>query len=200
MLAESTIAWMIVRHYMRIWSDVIFDNLLESFASHGFCVERTDITAAFHKGNNKAPVVSLVERGGNVRSFHTETVTGKTLKQVIKDNVTPDSHVMTDDHPGYGRLGKHFRRHSTIRHTWKVYARKEGDVLISTNTIEGYFSILKRGITGVYHHVGKQHLHRYLSEFDFRYNSRHVEDGERSLLAIKKVSGNRLMYRDSSGV
>jgi hypothetical protein len=65
--------------------------------------------------------------------------------------------------------------------------------------IEGYFSILKRGINGVYHHVGKQHLHRYLSEFDFRYNSRNVEDGERSLLAIQKVAGKRLMYRDSSG-
>jgi hypothetical protein len=76
---------------------------------------------------------------------------------------------------------------------------KEGDVLISTNTIEGYFSILKRGINGVYHHVGKQHLHRYLSEFDFRYNSRHIEDGERSFLAIRKASGKRLKYRDSSG-
>src|SRR5436309_4343389 len=148
--------------------------------------------------SNKAPVVSLVERGGNVRSFHQEVVTGKTLKQVIKENVTPDSHVMTDDHPGYGRLGKHFRRHSTIRHSWKVYARKEGDVLISTNTVEGYFSILKRGINGVYHHVGKQHLHRYLSEFDFRYNSRNMEDGERSLLAIRKVTGKRLKYLDSS--
>jgi hypothetical protein len=80
------------------------------------------------------------------------------------------------------------------------HARKEGDVLISTNTIEGYFSILKRGINGVYHHVGKQHLHRYLSEFDFRYNSREVKDGERSLLAIQKVTGKRLKYRDSSGV
>jgi hypothetical protein len=101
---------------------------------------------------------------------------------------------MTDDHRGYGGLRKHFK-HSVIRHSWKVYARKEGDVLISTNTIEGYFSILKRGINGVYHHVGKQHLHRYLSEFDFRYNSRHSTDGERSLLAIKKVTGKRLMYR-----
>jgi len=77
--------------------------------------------------------------------------------------------------------------------------RKEGDVLISTNTIEGYFSILKRGINGVYHHVGKQHLHRYLSEFDFRYNERNITDGERSLLAIRKVAGKRLTYRDSSG-
>jgi transposase-like protein len=148
--------------------------------------------------SNKAPVVSLVERGGKVRSFHQEMVTGKTLRQVVKENVSRNAHVMTDDHPGYSGLGKDFRRHSTIRHSWKVYARKEGDVLISTNTIEGYFSILKRGINGVYHHVGKQHLHRYLSEFDFRYNSRGIEDGERSLLAIRKVTGKRLMYRDSS--
>jgi len=147
---------------------------------------------------NKAAVVSLVERGGKVRSFHQEMVTGKTLKQVVRENVASNAHVMTDDHPGYRGLRKDFRRHSTIRHSWKVYARKEGDVLISTNTIEGYFSILKRGINGVYHHVGKQHLHRYLSEFDFRYNSRHIEDGERSLLAIRKVTGKRLKYRDSS--
>jgi len=149
---------------------------------------------------NKAAVVSLVERGGKVRSFHTEMVTGKTLKQVVRENVASNAHVMTDGHPGYRGLKKDFRRHSTIRHSWKVYARKEGDVLISTNTIEGYFSILKRGINGVYHHVGKQHLHRYLSEFDFRYNSRHIEDGERSLLAIRKVAGRRLKYRDSSKV
>lgn len=149
--------------------------------------------------SNKTPV-ALVERGGNVRSIPQEVVTGKALKQVIRENVTPDSHIMTDDHPSYGGLKKHFRRRSTIRHSWKVYARKEGDVVISTNTIEGDFSILKRGINGVYHHVGKQHLHRYLSEFDFRYNSRHIKDGERSLLAIKKVSGKRLMYRDSSRV
>lgn len=149
--------------------------------------------------SNKAPVVSLVERDGRVRSFHhKEIVTGKSLKQIIRENVDPNAHVMTDDFGGYHGLKKESRRHSTIRHSWKIYARKEGDVLISTNTIEGYFSILKRGINGVYHHVGKQHLHRYLSEFDFRYNSRFVEDGERSLLAIKKVAGRRLTYQDSS--
>lgn len=147
--------------------------------------------------NKKAPVVALVERGGNVRSFHTEMVTGKTLKQVVCDNVATNAHVMTDDSRHYGGLSK-THKHSVIRHSWKVYARKEGDVLISTNTIEGYFSILKRGINAVYHHVGKQHLHRYLSEFDFRYNSRHIKDGERSLLAIQKVTGKRLKYRDSS--
>jgi transposase-like protein len=147
--------------------------------------------------SNKAPVVALIERGGNVRSYHTEMVTGKTLKQVIRENVSPEAHIMTDDFSGYRGLGKEFGKHSTVRHKWGVYARKQGDVIISTNTIEGYFSILKRGINGVYHHVGKQHLHRYLSEFDFRYNSRHLTDGTRSLLAIKRVDGKRLMLRDS---
>lgn len=148
--------------------------------------------------SNKAPVVALVERGGDVRSFHTEMVTGRTLKQVIRENVSPETHVMTDDFGAYRGLKREYRKHSTIRHKWCVYARKEGDVVISANTIEGYFSILKRGINGVYHHVGKQHLHRYLSEFDFRYNSRKMNDGQRSLLAIKGVDGKRLMLRDSS--
>lgn len=147
---------------------------------------------------NKAAVVALVERGGNVRSFHqTGAVTGKNLKQIIRENVHPDTHVMTDEFGAYRGLKREYRKHSTIRHKWHVYARKEGDVLISTNTIEGYFSILKRGINGVYHHVGKKHLHRYLSEFDFRYNARHVNDGQRAMLAIKGVAGKRLMYRDS---
>jgi len=152
-----------------------------------------------HTYKKKAPVVALVERGGKVRSFHREKVTGRTLKQVIAENVSPEAHVMTDDHPAYSDLHKHVGKHSVIRHSWRVYARKEKDVVISTNTIEGYFSILKRGINGVYHHVGKQHLHRYLSEFDFRYNSRDVEDGERAALAIKATTGKRLYYRDSRG-
>lgn len=145
----------------------------------------------------KATVVSLVERGGDVRSFHHQkAVTSKNLKEVIRENVTPDSHVMTDDFGGYHGLKKEFRRHSTIRHKWRVYARKEGDILVSTNTIEGFFATLKRGVNGTFHHIGKQHLHRYLSEFDFRYNARRITDGERTLLAIKGIEGKRLLYRD----
>lgn len=146
----------------------------------------------------KATVVSLVERGGKARSIHRKgTVTGKNLKRTVRENVTADSHIMTDDFGGYHGLKKEFRRHDRIRHKWRIYPRKEGDILISTNTTEGYFSILKRGVNDVYHHVGKQHLHRYLSEFDFRYNFRYMNDGERSLLAIRKISGRRLTYRDS---
>ncbi len=80
------------------------------------------------------------------------------------------------------------------------YVRWENGICITTNAVEGYFSILNRGINGVYHHVGKQHLHRYLSEFDFRYNSRKMKDGERSLMAVKGANGKRLMLRDSRTV
>ncbi len=127
-------------------------------------------------------MVSLVERGGRVRSFHNEVVTAKTLKQTVRENVHPESHVTTDEFSSHRGLGREFRRHSTIRHGWHIYSRREGDVLIS----------------GVYHHVGKQHLHHYLSEFDFRYNGRNVGDGQRNLLAIKGADGKRLMLRDSS--
>ena len=91
------------------------------------------------------------------------------------------------------------RKHDQVNHSAGEYVRRENGVVISTNTIEGYFATLKRGINGVYHHVGKQHLHRYLSEFDFRYNSRKEKDGDRTLLAIKGVGGKRLMLRDSIG-
>lgn len=148
--------------------------------------------------SNKAPVVALVERGGNVRSFHhQQAVTGRNLKQIIRENVAPESHIMTDEFGAYRGLKKEFASHNMIRHKRRIYVRKEGNVIISTNTIEGYFSILKRGINGVYHHVSKQHLHRYLSEFDFRYNARHVTDGERAMRAVKGFEGKRLTYRDS---
>ena len=86
-----------------------------------------------------------------------------------------------------------------VNHTAGEYSRRENGVTITTNAVEGYFANLKRGIHGVYHHVGKQHLHRYLSEFDFRYNARKIKDGERTLLAIKGVNGKRLKLRDSRG-
>ncbi len=89
------------------------------------------------------------------------------------------------------------RKHDQVNHRADEYVRYENGVYITTNSIEGYFATLKRGINGVYHHVGKQHLHRYLSEFDFRYNSRKEKDGDRTLLALKNTSGKRLMLRDS---
>jgi hypothetical protein len=104
--------------------------------------------------------------------------------------------LMTDTSTALTSVGQ-TRKHSQVNHKRKEYVRRENGVCITTNGVEGYFSILKRGLTGVYQHVGKQHLHRYLSEFDFRYNARKLKDGDRSLLAIKGVNGKRLMLRDS---
>jgi transposase-like protein len=148
--------------------------------------------------SNKAAVVSVLQRGGRVQSRHVERVTAENLKPMIHQMVDEQAHVITDSSTVLkGALT--IRRHDQVNHSVKEYVRYEDGVCITTNTIEGYFATLKRGINGVYHHVGKQHLHRYLSEFDFRYNSRKEKDGDRTLLAIKGVGGKRLMLRDSIG-
>lgn len=149
----------------------------------------------FGKRTNKSAVVSLVERNGEVRSFRIGRVTSKNLRQVIGRHVERDSSLMTDDFRAYWPVGKKYASHNVVKHTEGEYSRVDGNTIIHTNTVEGYFSILKRGINGVYHHVGKQHLHRYLSEFDFRYNSRKETDGERALQALKGFEGKRLTYR-----
>jgi transposase-like protein len=147
----------------------------------------------------KEAVVSVLQRGGRVQSRHIEKVTAKNLRPIIDQMIAEDAHVMTDTSSTLTTIGKS-RKHSQVNHDKKEYVRRERGVLITTNTVEGFFSILKRGINGVYHHVGKQHLHRYLSEFDFRYNARKVTDGERAALAIRGVSGKRLKLRDSRRV
>lgn len=147
---------------------------------------------------SKAAVVSVLQRNGRVQSRHVERVTAENLKPIVHQMVDENAHVITDSSTVLkGALV--MRRHDQVNHTAKEYARYENGVCISTNTIEGYFATLKRGINGVYHHVGRQHLHRYLSEFDFRYNSRKEKDGDRTLLAIKGVDGKRLILRDSIG-
>jgi len=148
--------------------------------------------------SNKAAVVSVLQRGGRVQSRHVERVTAENLKPIINQMCAEDAHVMTDSSTVLaGALMT--RKHDQVNHSAKEYVRYEDGVCISTNSIEGFFATLKRGINGVYHHVGKQHLHRYLNEFDFRYNSRKETDGDRTLLAIKGVDGKRLMLRDSIG-
>ncbi|HRT84711.1 MAG TPA: IS1595 family transposase [Bacteroidales bacterium] len=142
---------------------------------------------------NKVPVFSLVERSGNVISTPVERVTGKNLKAIMRERVDKSSIIMTDDFKSYTGVDHEFAEHHVINHSSKEYVRGE----IHTNTIEGYFSLLKRGIIGVYHHVGRQHLHRYLSEFDFRYNRRRIDDVGRSKSALIGIEGKRLLYRDS---
>ena len=140
---------------------------------------------------NKMPVFALVERGGRVRSFTMPRVTALNLKRSIQEHVQPDAKLMTDEHPGYKAVGKQFADHQTVNHSQKEYVRGEA----STNTVEGYFSLLKRGLTGTYHHVSQKHLHRYLDEFNFRYNARTVNDAIRNHGAIRATEGKRLTYR-----
>jgi len=145
---------------------------------------------------NKAIVVSVLQRGGRVQSKHIDKVTANNLRPIIDQMIAEDAHVMTDTSAALRTIGMR-RTLSQVNHKRNEYVRRENGVSISTNTVEGFFSILKRGINGVYHHVGKHHLHRYLSEFDFRYNARKMKDGDRSLLAIRGTSGKRPMLRDS---
>jgi ISXO2-like transposase domain len=107
--------------------------------------------------------MSLVERGGKVRSFHVPEVSATTLKPIIADAIAKDSHFRTDESGVYWNIGEEFASHRTVIHSIGEYVR--GDA--HTNTVEGYFSIMKRGIYGVYHHVSQEHLKRYLCEFDF---------------------------------
>jgi len=140
---------------------------------------------------NKTPVFALVERNGRVRSFRTDNVTAKNLKEKIRENVEKDSIVMTDEFLAYKNLGREFA-HYMVNHGNGEYVN--GD--IHTNTIEGFFSILKRGIGGVYQHVSKQHLDRYLAEFGFRYDQRKVDDAIRAAIALEQTKGKRLMFRE----
>jgi len=144
-----------------------------------------------YKGN-KMPVLTLVERGGNARSQAMKRVTGANLKGAIRRNVEREATIMTDSFRSYSGLDKEFAGHHTVDHSTGEYVR--GDVY--TNTVEGYFANLKRGVTGVYHHWSEQHLHRYLAEFDFRYNGRKLKDGERTVQAIEGAEGKRLMLKD----
>ncbi len=143
---------------------------------------------------HKVPVVALLERGGRVRSQVMRHVTSKNLKQVIKDNVVICSDVNTDDHFGYRGLEPKFN-HYVVKHSAKEYVRREKNRLVMTNGVEGFFSLLKRGVIGTFHHVSEQHLPLYLAEFDHRHNTRFLTDGERTVIGLKKANGKRLTYR-----
>ncbi len=141
--------------------------------------------------------MSLVERGGKVRSRHIADVSAKTLKPILVEIIAKDTHFHTDQSPVYTGIGEGFASHATVNHSIKEYVR--GDA--HANTVEGYFSIFKRGSYGVYHHVSQEHLKRYFAEFDFRYNERialGVGDQERTEKAIKGAVGRRLTYRPLS--
>ena len=144
------------------------------------------------RGTNKQPVLALVERGGRVRARCIPDVTGKTLKGAIREHVDRGATIMTDENWAYRGIGNEFKGgHGTVTHSKGEYARGN----VHSNTVEGFFAILKRGIIGTFHSVSKQHLHRYLDEFAFRYNTRKLNDDERLIAALRSADGKRLMYR-----
>tara|TARA_R110002072_G_scaffold4245_4_gene29978 strand:+ start:304 stop:1305 length:1002 start_codon:yes stop_codon:yes gene_type:complete len=152
---------------------------------------RLDGRKTWHK--KKQAVLAMVERGGSVKTFPVANVTAKNVQKVMRENIHQSARIATDESHAYNKCDEHFTSgHRTVNHSEKEYVRGQ----IHTNTIEGFFSGVKRSLNGIYHSVSKEHLHRYMSEYEFRYNYRHMEDGERTLLAIKGAEGKRLMYRE----
>jgi hypothetical protein len=143
---------------------------------------------------NMNKVLTLVERGGKARSLKIETLTAKEIGPVLEKNIAKESELHTDEGRWYKKPGKKFAGHETVTHQKGEYARGK----VTTNTVEGYFSIFKRGMIGTYQHCGEQHLQKYLAEFDFRYSNRAalgVDDAERTTRVVKGAEGRRLMYR-----
>jgi transposase-like protein len=148
------------------------------------------------KAAEKRPIVALVERGGEARAFHMPVVTAKNIREKLVTHADRKSRLHTDESLLYPKVGEEFAKHETVNHGAKEYAR--GDV--TTNTVEGFFGIFKRGMVGVYQHCGEQHFQRYINEFTFRYSNRvklGVDDGERAVLALHRGDGKRLTWRRS---
>ncbi len=144
------------------------------------------------RGTTKTRVFAAVERGGRIQRRVIADVSGKTLKGAIRELVDKQSCIMTDDFPSNRGLGIEFDgEHMWVSHSTGEYVYKD----IHTNTAESSFALLKRGITGIYHSVSKEYLHRYIWQFDFLWNGRRLNDGERTILAIKLAEGKRLMYK-----
>lgn len=172
----------------------------------GKTVEADETYIGLKKGHKKAragyghkrAVVSLVERGGMVRSFHVDRATVSEVVPLLRKNVSRESRLMTDESRLYWTVGTEYAAHDAVEHGKHEYVR--GD--IHTNTVEGYFSIFKRGMKGIYQHCGENHLHRYVAEFDFRYNNRvrfGIDDEARTRIALKQIEGKRLTYRRTYG-
>jgi transposase-like protein len=145
------------------------------------------------------PIVTLVERGGRARSIQAQDITLRTLRDIVAENADTKSDLMTDNLRAYRTIGRRFASHETVNHGDDEYVRDLGDgKKAHTNTVEGYYSVFKRGMVGVYQHCNERHLHRYAAEFDFRYSNRAalgVDDEERTERAVRGIIGKRLTYR-----
>jgi hypothetical protein len=146
---------------------------------------------------NKTPVVSLIERHGRVRSQIVRKVTGEELDRLLLRHIEKSAHLNTDESQVYAKTGTGFASHETVNHSAEEYARidKETGRLVTTNSVEGFFGNTKRSIDGTHHHVSGHHLPLYLAELDHKYNTRGVTDGTRTIVAIQKFEGKRLMLR-----
>jgi transposase-like protein len=195
---------------------------LSPLGSGGKVVEADETYFGFLEGqpkkgrlgtSNRNTVVTLVERGGSARSFHVDGSRVADIAPILRANLSREAKLMTDEYGSYKEVGREFASHDAVNHSKDEYVRYWNEVTdkmrpdgkpivetttITTNTVEGYYSIFKRGMKGVYQHCKEKHLHRYLSEFDFRYSNRvalGIHDGERADLAIKGAAGKRLTYR-----
>ncbi len=144
------------------------------------------------KWSKKVPVVGMIERGGRARMHVVANVTAKTLRAELEANVAPSAHLMTDEHPAYGKIGRSFFAHDAVKHSAREYIRGEAGI----NHAESLFAILKRKVYGTHHAISREHLHRYVAEAAFIYNARKVSDSDRVTLAIKAAEGKRLTYRE----
>jgi transposase-like protein len=192
-------AWFLAHRIRFAMADFAYDQ--GPLGSGGGIVEADETYIGRKPGRRKArgwghkeTVFSLVERGGRVRSTHISGKIFAGVKKALREHVSPDARLATDDARMYRKIAKQFAEHLSVNHSQGEYVRGEA----STNTIEGFFSVFKRGMTGVYQHCGSQHLHRYLAEFDFRYNHRaalEINDTQRTVDALAGISGKRLTYR-----
>jgi transposase-like protein len=193
-------AWFLT-HRIR---EAMRDGDITPFGGNGGVVEVDETFIGNKKGfptkrayHHKMKVLALVDRtSGKARTMVIEDVKTETLVPLVLANVARETRVMTDEHAAYRDLGRWFADHGSTRHTQGEYVNLE-DRTIHSNTVEGYFSIFKRGMKGIYQHCGEQHLHRYLAEYEFRYNNREAlgtNDQDRSVAAMKGIVGKRLTY------
>ncbi len=139
----------------------------------------------------KPPIFALIERDGELRGMHVPMITGDNLKGIIRQQVSPEAVIMTDEHGAYRGLSQEFAGHEAVSHSRGEYVRGSSH----TNTIEGVFSLFKRQIVGAHHHISPEHLDRYWDEFEWKYNRRKSTEGEKLQMALKATEGKRLMYR-----
>jgi transposase-like protein len=146
---------------------------------------------------NKTPVVSLVERGGRVRSRVVDMVTGEAVQNLLREHIDTSANLHTDESGLYAKVGHDFATHETVNHSVEEYARtsEETGARVTTNTVEGFFGNAKRSIDGTHHAISRKHTALYFAELDHKYNTRKMTDGERTVVAIRRMEGKRLMLR-----